>query len=411
MRRSYRSLSTITSVISLALSDEEALLYQLCYYLYQSGIFFDDASAMEIAEGEKVVKDFFEQEEDLMSTFIARVQLQHFCAYLKEYGWTDTEMKKRLLVKLRNSFKQLAQGKTHTLNLHRNIQLALQGQNTEALHRFLLVVEAYYQNVIQKISNVDQKFNATDIMKLRQNILEKWENRKFVNLILKDIHTRSGYKAEEIDPSINRNEVKDSINFTRPVSEPTKKRVLQNNSASLPASVPASAPHPASAPTSVAEISQQTSDLFSTENSSSNSHSRSETTKPSTVTQAMEEVNELPIIPDEEDDFVIGSAEENTADDDSEVLYGSGRITPLAVMNFIIAYPESAIKFLYRKELDGKMLPAKTIDIYEVWENRGMKRGTVRKVLLEFTQWKQLPTGSLIEIISQVRDHIYEVVK
>ena len=44
----------------------------------------------------------------------------------------------------------------------------------------------------------------------------------------------------------------------------------------------------------------------------------------------------------------------NAADEDSDVIYGTGQITDEAHRSFILNSPDSAVKFLLRKELDGK---------------------------------------------------------
>ena len=46
-------------------------------------------------------------------------------------------------------------------------------------------------------------------------------------------------------------------------------------------------------------------------------------------------------------------------DEDTDVVYGTGRITDEAHKSFIISSPDSAIKFLMRKELDGRPLKSR----------------------------------------------------
>ena len=55
-------------------------------------------------------------------------------------------------------------------------------------------------------------------------------------------------------------------------------------------------------------------------------------------------------------------------DEDSDVVYGTGRITDEAHKSFIISSPDSAVKFLMRKELDGRPLESNQDEIYEAWQ-------------------------------------------
>ncbi|MBT4289475.1 MAG: hypothetical protein HOD92_19285 [Deltaproteobacteria bacterium] len=77
-------------------------------------------------------------------------------------------------------------------------------------------------------------------------------------------------------------------------------------------------------------------------------------------------------------------------------------------MNFVHKFPDSALKFLYRKQLDGKMLGRGDEDIYREWEHRGMSRGKVKKYMLTLMDWKTFPKKPLYEIWKMLRDHIYD---
>ena len=77
-----------------------------------------------------------------------------------------------------------------------------------------------------------------------------------------------------------------------------------------------------------------------------------------------------------DDDEVEESALTGGIDDeDSDVVYGTGRITDEAHKSFIISSPDSAVKFLMRKELDGRPLKSSEDEIYEAWQERGLSRG------------------------------------
>jgi len=96
-------------------------------------------------------------------------------------------------------------------------------------------------------------------------------------------------------------------------------------------------------------------------------------------------------------------------DEDSDVVYGTGRITDEAHKSFIISSPDSAIKFLMRKELDGRPLKSSEDEIYEAWQERGLSRGKLRKHILKIMEWENVPELEVNEIYNQVKDKAYEI--
>ena len=78
-------------------------------------------------------------------------------------------------------------------------------------------------------------------------------------------------------------------------------------------------------------------------------------------------------------------------DEDSDVIYGTGQITEEAHRSFILNSPDSAVKFLFRKELDGKTLKPTQDEIYEGWQTRGLSRGKLRKHFLKIMEWDSVP--------------------
>ena len=108
---------------------------------------------------------------------------------------------------------------------------------------------------------------------------------------------------------------------------------------------------------------------------------------------------------DEEETAVTGG----TADEDSDVIYGTGKITDEAHRSFILNSPDSAVKFLLRKELDGKTLKSTQDEIYESWQNRGLSRGKLRKHFLKIMEWDSVPELEVSEIYEQVKDKVYEI--
>ena len=98
---------------------------------------------------------------------------------------------------------------------------------------------------------------------------------------------------------------------------------------------------------------------------------------------------------------------DNTGEED--VVYGSGRVTDDSVWDFIHNYPDSAVKFLYRKTLENKPLTPTEEDIYRRWEIRGMSRTKIRKFLLEVMGWQSLPDDYPHNIWKSLRDQIFEI--
>ena len=124
---------------------------------------------------------------------------------------------------------------------------------------------------------------------------------------------------------------------------------------------------------------------------------------------------EIELEPDIESYEVDDDEEEESAltagidDDDSDVVYGTGRITDEAHKSFVISSPDSAVKFLMRKELDGRPLKSNQDEIYEAWQERGLSRGKLRKHILKIMEWESVPDLEVNEIYNQVKDKVYEI--
>lgn len=104
----------------------------------------------------------------------------------------------------------------------------------------------------------------------------------------------------------------------------------------------------------------------------------------------------------------ISAEAEDITEGEDDVVYGSGPISDAAIMHFVHKFPDSALKFLYRKQLDGKALTSVEETIYQNWENRGLTRGKVKGYILQLMDWKEFPKKPLYEIWREIRDHIFE---
>ena len=105
----------------------------------------------------------------------------------------------------------------------------------------------------------------------------------------------------------------------------------------------------------------------------------------------------------------VESFEVDEEEEDSDVVYGTGRITDQAHRSFIISSPDSAVKFLLRKELDGRPLKSSQDEIYNGWQERGLSRGKLRKHFLKIMEWDNVPELEVSEIYNQVKDKVYEI--
>ena len=130
---------------------------------------------------------------------------------------------------------------------------------------------------------------------------------------------------------------------------------------------------------------------------------------------ADDESLEIELEPDVESFEVDEEEKEESAqssgpeEEDSDVVYGTGRITDQAHRSFIISNPDSAVKFLLRKELDGRPLKSSQDEIYNGWQERGLSRGKLRKHFLKIMEWDNVPELEVSEIYNQVKDKVYEI--
>lgn len=119
-----------------------------------------------------------------------------------------------------------------------------------------------------------------------------------------------------------------------------------------------------------------------------------------------EDVEEVDLLDDSEG-FSEDELEQITEGED-DVVYGTNEITSAAVMDFVHKFPDSALKFLYRKQLNGKPLNKEDEEIYASWEKRGMSRTRVKRYILALMEWEKLPKEPLYEVWKRLRDHIFD---
>ena len=93
--------------------------------------------------------------------------------------------------------------------------------------------------------------------------------------------------------------------------------------------------------------------------------------------------------------------------EENDVVFGDGRIDQKSMSNFVANYPDSTLKFLMRKNLDGRPLPVGYEEIYSQWENRGLSRGRLKKYLFKLMEWKNFPDISVHDVVNKIREHQY----
>ena len=148
-------------------------------------------------------------------------------------------------------------------------------------------------------------------------------------------------------------------------------------------------------------ISKENSLIIETEKSSEESE---ESTNGESAASLFEGID------DEEHDEEHELEEEGLKGDNSEendVVFGDGRIDQKSMSNFVAHYPDSTLKFLMRKNLDGRPLPVGYEEIYSQWENRGLSRGRLKKYLFKLMEWKNFPDIPVHDMVNNIREHQY----
>ncbi|MDP7606142.1 MAG: hypothetical protein QGH68_04795 [SAR324 cluster bacterium] len=145
------------------------------------------------------------------------------------------------------------------------------------------------------------------------------------------------------------------------------------------------------------DISKENSLIIETEESSEESEESTNGESAASLFEGIDdEEHEL-----EEEGLQGDNSEEN------DVVFGDGRINQKSMSNFVAHYPDSTLKFLMRKNLDGRPLPVGYEEIYSQWENRGLSRGRLKKYLFKLMEWKNFPDIPVHDVVNKIREHQY----
>ena len=102
-------------------------------------------------------------------------------------------------------------------------------------------------------------------------------------------------------------------------------------------------------------------------------------------------------------------SKQQSGSDVTDVVFGSGMIRVPSMEKFVLQYPESALKFLMRQNIDGKPLPSDIVLVHAGWEERGLSRNMLKKYVLELMQWSDFPDLPFQDFYLQIRNRIFEV--
>ena len=447
------------------LPDQDSLLIQLCEHLFKSGFVFVDASENELEAGGWVIRDFFDQEAEVLRTLVPRERYVGFIDYVKQFNWPAEILQKKLSQRIQKSFDQLAKGKHHHFNIRYNISYGLREQEKHPLYDFLLHIETYYSLVLggETLEQEDQEeepdfsktnFKIEDLKQLRSQVRERLEGRELVKGFLKHIAKKRGVSVESLNPVIKQERKNSPIKFLRPsqLNPTAEKRTAPDVAEILIAEEKndivdkldisstltedqnelSEFPLEPDLETDIAE----TAEVLIESKKSEEGIFEEETVASQTIEDATVEVEEEELKeknnyePETEADsstvttadlllnFEEDEEDEEIEEDDSglilvdsdetDVVFGGEKISKSALEKFIRQYPDSTLRFLLRRSLEGRPLSAEIEAIYYSWEKRGLSRGRLKKYLLKLMEWPEVPDLPILDLLQSLKDRIYE---
>ena len=447
------------------LPDQDSLLIQLCEHLFKSGFVFVDASENELEAGGWVIRDFFDQEAEVLRTLVPRERYVGFIDYVKQFNWPAEILQKKLSQRIQKSFDQLAKGKHHHFNIRYNISYGLREQEKHPLYDFLLHIETYYSLVLggETLEQEDQEeepdfsktnFKIEDLKQLRSQVRERLEGRELVKGFLKHIAKKRGVSVESLNPVIKQERKNSPIKFLRPsqLNPTAEKRTAPDVAEILIAEEKndivdkldisstltedqnelSEFPLEPDLETDIAETAEVLIESKKSEEGIFEEETvASQTIEDTTVEVEEEELKEKNNYePETEADsstvttadlllnFEEDEKDEEIEEDDSglilvdsdetDVVFGGEKISKSALEKFIRQYPDSTLRFLLRRSLEGRPLSAEIEAIYYSWEKRGLSRGRLKKYMLKLMEWPEVPDLPILDLLQSLKDRIYE---
>ena len=447
------------------LPDQDSLLIQLCEHLFKSGFVFVDASENELEAGGWVIRDFFDQEAQVLRTLVPRERYVGFIDYVKQFNWPAEILQKKLSQRIQRSFDQLAKGKHHHFNIRYNISYGLREQEKHPLYDFLLHIETYYSLVLggETLEQEDQEeepdfsktnFKIEDLKQLRSQVRERLEGRELVKGFLKHIAKKRGVSVESLNPVIKQERKNSPIKFLRPsqLNPTAEKRTAPDVAEILIAEEKNNIVDKLDISSTLTEDQNElsefplepdletdiaeTAEVLIESKKSEEGIFEEETVASQTIEDAAVEVEEEELKeknnyePETEADsstvttadlllnFEEDEKDEEIEEDDSglilvdsdenDVVFGGEKISKSALEKFIRQYPDSTLRFLLRRSLEGRPLSAEIEAIYYSWEKRGLSRGRLKKYILKLMEWPEVPDLPILDLLQSLKDRIYE---
>ena len=356
------------------LTDQQSLLFKLCDQLLISGFVFEDSTANEIEAGGDVIKNFFDQENQVLRKLVPSERLNEFVNYLQRFEWSEETLEIKLCQRIKKAFDQLAKGTHHHYNILYNISQGLRQPKGHPLSDLLLYIEAYYILVLggespnqklDKEQNCNKKyFNIDDLIQYRKQIRERLEGRVLVKSFLSHIAKLRGETVEKLIITEEKSSESLLVDYSGGTIDVNQK-ILNEEDNNLIKKTDS-------------DISAQYDAEFESEE-------------------------------DIEFDVDKVHSMQHSGSDDTDVVFGSDIIRAPSMEKFLLQYPESALKFLMRQNIDGKPLPYDIVLVHAGWEERGLSRNVLKKYLLELMQWSDFPDLPFQDFYQQIRNRIFEV--
>ena len=95
--------------------------------------------------------------------------------------------------------------------------------------------------------------------------------------------------------------------------------------------------------------------------------------------------------------------------DETDVVFGTAQITQASMIKFMHQYPDSVLKFLMRRNLDGRPVPPEYEKIYDQWQQRGLMRGRLKRQLMRMMEWEEIPDLPINELVGMIRLKIVDL--
>ena len=356
------------------LTDQQSLLFKLCDQLLISGFVFEDSTANEIEAGGDVIKNFFDQENQVLLKLVSSERLNEFVNYLERFEWSEETLEIKLCQRIKKAFDQLAKGTHHHYNILYNITQGLRQPLGHPLSELLLYIEAYYilvldgENPNQKLEkeqNYNKKyFSIDDLIQFRKQIRERLKGRVLVKSFLGHIAKLRGETVEKLITTEGKSSESLLVDYSSGTKDVNQK-ILNEEDKNL--------------------IKKTDSNI--------------------SVQYDAEFENEEDI----EFDVDKVHSMQQSGSDVTDVVFGSDMISVPSMEKFVLQYPESALKFLMRQNIDGKPLPSDIVLVHAGWEERGLSRNVLKKYVLELMQWSDFPDLPFQDFYLQIRNRIFEV--